>query len=110
VKVAITFVIVLFTWVFFRSPDLSTALSYCATMLGLGPSQAGAGLVAGVIYQPYYVATVLAAGTIVWAMPQTWDFTRRVTWPKVAATLGVLLIAITALTTQTFNPFIYFIF
>ncbi len=110
VKVAITFVIVLFTWVFFRAPDLPTALSYCATMLGFGPSQAGAGLVAGVIYQPYYIVTVLAAGTIVWALPQTWDFTRRVTWPKVAATLGVLLIAITALTTQTFNPFIYFIF
>ncbi|MFP4355002.1 MAG: MBOAT family O-acyltransferase [Phycisphaerae bacterium] len=110
VKIAVTFVIVLFTWVFFRAADLPSALSYCGSMLGLTTAQAGSGLVAGVIYQPYYVLTVLAAGAIIFAGPQTWDFTRRFTWAKVAATVCVLIVSVAALTTQSFNPFIYFIF
>ena len=35
-RVGLTFVIVLFTWVFFRAKDLPAALAYCATMLGFG--------------------------------------------------------------------------
>ena len=109
-KVVVTFIIVLFTWVFFRTADLSAALGYCAAMLGLGAASPGSGLLAGVIYQPYYVLTFVLAAIVVWGFPQTWDFTRRVTWAKVGATLGVLTVAIVALTTQSFNPFIYFIF
>jgi alginate O-acetyltransferase complex protein AlgI len=62
------------------------------------------------MYKPYYLLTFLAAGVVVWACPQTWDFTRRLNWKKVVFVLAMLLVALVVLTTQEFNPFIYFIF
>jgi alginate O-acetyltransferase complex protein AlgI len=109
-KVAITFVIVCFAWVFFRAPDLPTAMHYTAAMLGLGHVQAGAGLIGGLIYQPYYIVTLLAAAAIAWFGVQTWDWTRRITWPKMGVILGVFLVSLALLSAQAFNPFIYFIF
>ena len=60
-QIILTFLIVVFAWVFFRARDLPSALAYCQSMLGLGTPQAGAGLIAGVIYQPYYLLSVLLA-------------------------------------------------
>jgi|694.fasta_scaffold95165_1 alginate O-acetyltransferase complex protein AlgI len=110
VRTAITFVVVLFTWVFFRAKDLPAATRYCETMLGLGSPQAGSSLLAGLIYQPYYLLSFLLAATVVWCCPQTWDFTRRLTWPKVAYCAILLLLALALMETQAYNPFIYFIF
>ncbi len=110
VKLAITFVIILFTWVFFRAADLPSALNYCKTMLGFGARQDGSDLLAGLIYQPYYVISFLIAGFVAWACPQTWDFTREIRWPKAAYCVGILLLSLAMMETQAFNPFIYFIF
>lgn len=109
-KTAATFIIVLFTWVFFRASDLPRALSYCGSMIGLGSPQTGSGLLGGVIYQPYYLAMIGLAAVVTWGCPQTWDFTRRLTWPKVLLLMGLFWLSLIVLTTQTYNPFIYFIF
>ena len=109
-KMAITFVIVCFTWVFFRAADVTAAVEYCRSMLGLTTPQAGAGLMGGLIYQPYYVMSMLLAAIVVWLCPQTWDFTRKITWKKALWITAVFWLAIAAMTTQEFNPFIYFIF
>jgi alginate O-acetyltransferase complex protein AlgI len=109
-KTAITFAIVCLAWVFFRASTLPRALAYCASLLGLGRSQAGAGLIGGVIYQPYYNASLATAAAVTWLCPQTWDFTRRITWPRAALAFVVLWASLVMLTAQSFNPFIYFIF
>ncbi len=109
-KMAITFVIVCFTWVFFRAADLPAATEYCRSMLGMTTPQSGAGLIGGLIYQPYYVFSMLLAAIVVWFCPQTWDFTRKITWKKGLWITAVFWLAIVAMTTQEFNPFIYFIF
>ena len=109
-RVTLTFIIVMFAWVFFRSADLSSAVRYCAAMVGLGNSTETAGLLGGIIYKPYYVITVITAAVVTWTCPQTWDFTRRLTWPKILVILLALVASIVVLTTQEFNPFIYFIF
>jgi alginate O-acetyltransferase complex protein AlgI len=75
-------VIVCFTWVFFRAADLPAAVEYCRSMLGLTTPQSGAGLIGGLIYQPYYVVSMLLAAIVVWLCPQTWDFTRTITWRR----------------------------
>jgi alginate O-acetyltransferase complex protein AlgI len=50
------------------------------------------------------------AAVVVWFCPQTWDWSRTITWPKVACVIAVFLLCLLVMTTQAFNPFIYFIF
>lgn len=109
-RVAVTFVIVLFAWVFFRAPDLSSALHYCAAMLGMGAGSPAAALIGGQIYTFYHVATVVAAAAVTWLGVQTWDFTKRLTWPRAALVVGLWVVAVVMLAATSFHPFIYFIF
>lgn len=110
VRIALTFALVLVTWVFFRARDLPQAVAYLGSMVGVRDPQGGAGLLAGIVYQPYYLGTFLLAAAIVWNAPQTWDWTRTLTLPKAAAVAAVFALAVAVLATQAYNPFIYFIF
>jgi alginate O-acetyltransferase complex protein AlgI len=109
-RVAATFTIVLVAWVFFRARDLPHAFRYLGDMVSLGTPQDGAALLSGIVYQPYYLATFLLAGAIVWSARQTWDWTRVLTPAKAAAVVALLILSTVVLATQSFNPFIYFIF
>jgi alginate O-acetyltransferase complex protein AlgI len=109
-RTALTFVIVCFTWVFFRAETLAQALAYCGSLLGLTEAPRQAGLISGIIYQPYYLAGLAVAAVVTWTCPQTWDFTRSITVPRAALALGLFWLSLVVLTTQAFNPFIYFIF
>jgi alginate O-acetyltransferase complex protein AlgI len=109
-RVGITFVLVLITWVFFRAADLPAAGRYLASMFGVGDVHPGAQLLSGIVYQPYYLLTFVAAGIVTWLCPQTWDWSRTITAPKAVAVAGAFVAAAAMLTTQAFNPFIYFIF
>ena len=109
-RTAITFVIVCFAWVFFRAETLPAALTYCASLVGAGHPSAGAGLIGGVIYQPYYLAMLAIAAGVTWFCPQTWDFTRRITPARAAFALTLFWASVMVLATQAYNPFIYFIF
>jgi alginate O-acetyltransferase complex protein AlgI len=110
VRVAATFTLVLVTWVFFRANDVRHAFSYLGNMFALGNSRESAGLLAGIVYQPYYLMTFLMAGVIVWTAPQTWDWSRTLTRPKAAAVLAAFVLSVVVLATQDYNPFIYFFF
>lgn len=110
VRVALTYLIVVVAWVFFRSDSLGDAVRFCGQMIGWVPAQQGAGLLGGIIYQPYYLLSMVAAAGVTWALPQTWDYTRHMTWLKTLVTLGLLALSIVMMTTQEFNPFIYFKF
>ena len=56
------------------------------------------------------MVSLLLAAIVVWLCPQTWEFTRTLTWKKALWITAVFWLAIVAMTTQEFNPFIYFIF
>ncbi len=109
-RMGLTFAIVTVSWVFFRAPDLRSALQYTASMFGLGQAADGAGLIGGLVYRPYYVGSFVIAAVIVWSFPQTWDWTRKISWIKVPVIAGALVLALLMLTVQSFNPFIYFKF
>jgi len=108
-QIVITFFIVLIAWVFFRADTLPDAAQYLKCMFG-GATPGQGEAVRGLIYNPYYVVNFLLAGITIWVLPQTWDFTRRLTWPKIAWCILLFFISLIALTTQSYNPFIYFIF
>lgn len=50
VRVAVTFVLVLFSWVLFRAPSLEDALQYFSSLFGLSNVSEGTLLLGGVIY------------------------------------------------------------
>ncbi|QXE90905.1 hypothetical protein KP001_21440 [Geomonas subterranea] len=107
VRVCCTFIPVSLTWVFFRAADLGSAFGYFGSMFGLRDKNAGTDLVAGVIYQPYYLLSIAVAAVLVWSAPQTWDFTSSLNWKKAAWCYGLLLLSIATLVTKAHSPFIY---
>lgn len=109
-RVATTFALVLITWVFFRASDVQQAFRYVGNMFALIQPQDNTGLLAGIVYEPYYLGTFVLAGLIVWGAPQTWDWSRTITLPKAAAVMAVFILAVVVLATQSYNPFIYFFF
>ena len=109
-KMGLTFIFVLFTWVFFRATDLSSAILFCKSLLGFGASSDSALLLRGLIFNPYYLFTFVLAAIVIWAAPQTWDWTRRITVPKIFMAFVLFVLSILLLSMQSYNPFIYFIF
>lgn len=109
-RVGLTFFIVLIGWVFFRAPDMNSAIAYLGRMFAFGPVTDHAALVKGIIYQPYYLCVFFASAFVTWFMPQTWDWTRVINWEKMLIIILLFFMAIAVLTTQAYNPFIYFIF
>jgi alginate O-acetyltransferase complex protein AlgI len=109
-KVAVTFVVVTVAWVFFRSPDLRSAIRYFGMMVGVGPTSSSAMLLRGIVYQPYYVMTIVICAGVTWLAPQTWDFTYTLARWKLAWATGALWVSMMMVATQSYNPFIYFIF
>jgi alginate O-acetyltransferase complex protein AlgI len=109
-RVALTFLIVLVAWVFFRASDLHRAFAYLASMAGYARVQPGASLLAGVLFKPYYVLSFGVAALVVWLGRSTWDWTQRLTLSKTAVCLTLGWLALIVLATQEYNPFIYFIF
>ena len=109
-QIVITFGIVLIAWVFFRADTLPDAWRYLGGMFGWSVNSGNSSVAAGLIYNPYYLLNFILAGAVIWGLPQSWDFTRTLNWKKLAWCVAVFLLALAALTTQSYNPFIYFIF
>jgi alginate O-acetyltransferase complex protein AlgI len=109
-RVGLTFLGVTVAWVFFRSPDLSAAMAYLGAMIGVGEAQGAAALLAGYLYSPYHAGCLAVAAAVVWGGRESWEWSRRLTWAKGAASFLLLALSLLALAGQGYNPFIYFIF
>ena len=109
-RIALTFIIVVIGWVFFRASNLPRAMAYLGSMLGLSHAQPTADLLPGILYKPYYIISLLLAALIVWAGKQSWDWSQTMTWPKTVICCALGWLALAVMATQEYNPFIYFIF
>lgn len=110
VRVATTFLVVLVAWVFFRAPDLGSALEYLGAMAGVVEVGPVADLAGALLYRRYDLLVMAAAAAVAFGAPQTWDWTRRLSWGKGLVCLGLLWLALIVLETEGYSPFIYFIF
>lgn len=109
-RVGISFILVLLSWVLFRAETLPQAGVYYAAMFGFGEVPQTSLLVRGVVYQPYYLMVMAISSVVVWGCPQGWDWSKDMGVLKVLV-LGMLLVmAIFLMTVQSYNPFIYFNF
>ena len=108
----VTFLVLLVTWVFFRSENLEVALRYLGAMFGVGSGEVGpaAELLAAVVLRPAHLAQLAVALGIALFFPNTWEFLHRIPFWKMI--LGILLLFVSArvLSVQGFNPFLYFQF
>jgi alginate O-acetyltransferase complex protein AlgI len=89
---------------------LPGAIHYYARLFGLSGGGELAALVAGLVWQPLFIVTLLVAVLIVWLGPTTISWTHKLTAPKATWALGVFWLSALMLGVQKFNPFIYFIF
>ncbi len=86
-------------------------MDYLGAMFGAAPAPgAGARLIDGVVWEPFYLAWMAVAAVVTWTMPQTWAFTRVIGAGKAAVIVGLFVASVIVLSGQSFNPFIYFIF
>ncbi|MCB1069762.1 MAG: MBOAT family protein [Kiritimatiellae bacterium] len=109
-QMGVTFGLVLLTWVFFRAESLPSAWAYLQSMAGVGTTHSADNLIAGLIYQPFYVGAMFIAAVVTWSGPQTWDWTRSLPGWKLVISLLLFGVSVTLLAAQAYNPFIYFIF
>lgn len=107
--VTFTFVLVLLSWVLFRSLDIHAALEYYAAMLNLRDSQA-APLVSALMYSPAQILAFTLCVVFTLLRTQALHWARQVSIGHAAAAFAVFLISVQTMWFQAFNPFLYFQF
>ena len=105
-----TFVLVLFSWVLFRSGSFHDAVGYLGSMFGLGAAGPGALLVPAELYTRGTVALVAACAMVTACPVQAHDWSETVTWPKAVLVHPLFALALMVMFAQSFNPFLYFQF
>jgi alginate O-acetyltransferase complex protein AlgI len=111
VRIGITFVLMLLSWVWFRADDLTAASHYYAAMFGLGVSSSTSPLLAASIYTPFRLSILAVCALLVFQPLQAHDWAQRPqTWVRVAVLVPLFAIALVAMFGQSFNPFLYFQF
>ncbi len=111
-RVAVTFVLVLLSWVPFRAPDLTSAGRYFAALfVGAGEPQAGV-ITAARAFQPFYLCAMALAALLVWRGLETRELVPRATARALPAlaVVALLLVSVVAMFAQAENPFLYFQF
>jgi alginate O-acetyltransferase complex protein AlgI len=110
-RVAITFVLVLFSWVLFRADSLADAVHYFAAMFGLARGSTASVLLAADLYTPFSLLVMGACALFTFQRVQAhdWSFERQ-SWPRVAVLLPLFVVSVLVMFSQAFNPFLYFQF
>lgn len=110
VRVGTTFVLVLFSWVLFRSTTFAEAGHYLAAMFGASPIGESALLVSAQLYTQGSLL-LMAICALVVALPiQAHTWSETVTWPKALLLHPLFCAALAVMFSQSFNPFLYFQF
>jgi alginate O-acetyltransferase complex protein AlgI len=109
-RIGLTFWIVCIAWVFFRAETLGRSWEFLKSLFGAALILPGDNMVAAVIYTPYHLLSIMLCAIIVWGVPQTWNFTQRISPFKAAYCLATFALSVIVMWTQQVNPFLYFQF
>jgi alginate O-acetyltransferase complex protein AlgI len=111
VRIGLTFVLMLFSWVLFRASNLGAAWSYFGAMAGVTPTADTAPLLAASLYTPYRFLVLGLCAVLVFQPLQAHDWALHpMTWRRVTLVLPLFILSLMVLYSQSFNPFLYFQF
>jgi alginate O-acetyltransferase complex protein AlgI len=110
-RIAVTFLLVLFSWVLFRSENLAAAGRYFGAMFGLSPTTTASALLAADIYSPLYVLVMVVCGVLVFQRVQAHEWSLKPqTWARATLLVPLFVFSLLVMFSQAFNPFLYFQF
>ena len=111
VRIGVTFLLMLFSWVLFRAESLTAAVHYYAAMFGLAPGSAAASLLAAEIYTPLSMVVMIVCAGLVFQRVQAHEWSLRPQgWGRVAFLVPMFVFSLLIMFSQAFNPFLYFQF
>jgi len=109
-RIGLTFVLVLFSWVLFRAMDIQSAGAYFAALFGLNQPTGGSTLLDAVLYTRGNLVTMALCAVLAWYGVQAHDWVEKLTVVRVVVLIGLFVLALMTMSVQAFNPFLYFQF
>lgn len=111
IKYTVTMVIVMVGWVFFSSESLSSALSYLKLMFGFSGASFIDGTAEYLLSENLFslIVMILCATGVIAALPRIKNFRFNVAVMS-AGYIGIFILCIIYLISETYNPFLYFRF
>lgn len=109
-RVAITFVLVLFSWVLFRALTIGDAWKYFQAMFGWAEPAPGSLLLSAVLYTQGNLVMLALCAALAFQRVQAHDWVERVSVTRAAMLILVFVVALLHMFVQAFNPFLYFQF
>lgn len=102
--------IVLLAWVFFRADTLPDAVAFLQSMVTPAFDSPHALVTSSLIRRPYLIVTLAVAVLCVVCCPETFKWAERTGPWRLMIALVLFWLSVSMLATQSYNPFIYFIF
>ena len=111
VRLPLTFLGVSLLWVPFRAPDFSSTIAFFGDLVPDASQLIGfSSLTSAAITSPYLFGSLLLAWFVAFFGIPAWQFTRHLPAWKLCLVLLMLVGGAAMLSSQSYNPFIYFIF
>ncbi|NPU98350.1 MAG: MBOAT family protein [Candidatus Omnitrophica bacterium] len=107
VKIGLTFVAILLSWVLFRSPTLGDAGRYYLTLFGGHGASGGSILLAGIIYTQGNFLLMALCAALVFQPYQAFEWAERITPWKAVWLIALFAFSILGMFAQTYSPFLY---
>ncbi len=105
-----TFASVTLGWVIFRATSLSEAWRMLMVLLWPRATEGGSTLLSAVIYTRGHLVIMALCALLVFQPVQGFDWTRRLSWPKVLALVVLFALSLMTMFAQSFRSFLYFQF
>jgi alginate O-acetyltransferase complex protein AlgI len=109
-RISISFVLILVSWVFFRSENMAQAFRFLAIMFQVSPPQGGSILLAGQIYTQGNFIMIALGALLVFQRRQAFDWAKTMTLPKAIMLILLFSLSIMMMFAQSFTSFLYFKF
>ena len=110
IRIFVTFILVLFSWVLFRSANFSEALHFFEAMFGISGVQGGSILLAAEIYTQGNFIIMGICAILAFIRLQAFDWVKNITYMKVIILIIIFCLSLMIMFAQAFNPFLYFQF